>query len=43
MLHTLSQQANTFLNKAQFVTADAIRNEPSILPAEPGIYGLVVR
>jgi hypothetical protein len=37
--HTLSREAETFFGEVQFVTVDAIRNRPSIVPAEPGIYG----
>lgn len=39
MAHGLTHQAETFLEQAQFVTADAVRNEPHIIPSEPGIYG----
>jgi hypothetical protein len=39
MAHTLSREAETFLEQAQFVTADAIREKPAIVPAEAGVYG----
>jgi hypothetical protein len=39
MAHTLSREAETFLEQARFVTPDAIREKPAIVPAEAGLYG----
>jgi hypothetical protein len=39
MAHTLSREAETFLQQAQFVTADAIREKSAIVPAQAGVYG----
>jgi hypothetical protein len=39
MAHVLSGEAGTFLAQAEFVNAETIRDRPSSVPAEAGIYG----
>ena len=35
----LSREAETFLGQVQFIDVAAIRRDPSIIPADAGIYG----
>jgi hypothetical protein len=39
MAHNLSDEAEAFLAQDQLVTVDAIRDDSTIIPAAPGIYG----